>query len=113
MLAPGPADPPDPRQLAALARDRGARPHVVGQTADVLPAMLSGAYTIGMAESTSARPDLAAQVTEALAGLGPLIVTNRRVSTDVVAAPARRPLQRRPRLARPPTQPPAPRRSPP
>ena len=91
MLVLGSADSPDTRQLSALARDRGARPHVVGQTADVLPAMLSGAYTIGMAESTSTRPDLAAQVTEALSGLGPLIVTSRRVSTDVVGAPAWRP----------------------
>jgi hypothetical protein len=53
--------------------------------------MLSGAGTVGVAESTSAGPDLAGQVTRALSGLGRLSVTSRRVSTDVIGAPAWRP----------------------
>jgi 4-hydroxy-3-methylbut-2-en-1-yl diphosphate reductase len=91
MLILGSADSPDARKLSGLARDCGARTHVVGETGDILPAMLSGAGAIGMAESTSADPDLAGQVTEALSGLGRLSVTTRHVSTDVVGAPSWRP----------------------
>ncbi len=91
MLVLGSADSPDARQLSRLARDRGARTHVVGEAGDILPTMLSGAGTIGLAESTSASPDLAGQVTDALSGLGQLSVTSRHVSTDVVGPPAWRP----------------------
>jgi 4-hydroxy-3-methylbut-2-en-1-yl diphosphate reductase len=90
MLVLGSAGP-DARQLSGLARDRGARAHVIGATGDVLPGMIAGAGAIGLAESTSAGPELAAQVTRALSGLGPLSVTSRRVSTDVVGPPAWRP----------------------
>jgi 4-hydroxy-3-methylbut-2-en-1-yl diphosphate reductase len=91
MLVLGSAGSPDARQLSGLARDCGARAHVIGATGDVLPEMIGGSGAIGIAESTSASPDLAAQVTTALSGLGRLSVTSRRVSTDVVGAPAWRP----------------------
>jgi 4-hydroxy-3-methylbut-2-en-1-yl diphosphate reductase len=91
MLVLGSADSADARQLSGLARDCGARTHIVGQTGDILPAMLGGAGTIGVAESTSASPDLAGQVTTALSGLGRLSVLSRRVSTDILGAPAWRP----------------------
>jgi 4-hydroxy-3-methylbut-2-en-1-yl diphosphate reductase len=91
MLVLGSAGSPDARQLSGLARDCGARAHVIGATGDVLPGMIAGAGAIGLAESTSAGPELAAQVTRALSGLGPLSVTSRRVSTDVVGPPAWRP----------------------
>ena len=91
VLVLGSADSPDTRQLCGLARGGGARTHVVGETGDILPAMLSGTGTIGVAESTSAGPDLAGQVTRALSGLGRLSVSSRRVSTDVIGAPAWRP----------------------
>jgi 4-hydroxy-3-methylbut-2-en-1-yl diphosphate reductase len=89
MLVLGAADSPDSRQISALARDCGVRTHIIGGASDVVPSMLSGASAIGLAESTSASPALAGRVTEALSGLGPLSVTSRRVSTDVVGAPAR------------------------
>ncbi len=91
MLVLGSADSPDSRQVSALARDCGVRAHIIGEPGDIVPAVLSGASTIGLAESTSASPALAGQVTEALSGLGPLSVTSRRVSTDVVGAPGGRP----------------------
>jgi 4-hydroxy-3-methylbut-2-en-1-yl diphosphate reductase len=91
MFVLGSPGSPDARQLSALARDRGPRAHVIGEAGDVLPEMIGGAGTIGIAESTSAGPDLAWQVTTALSGLGQLSVTSRRVSTDVVGAPAWRP----------------------
>ena len=61
---------------------------MVAETGDIVPAVISGTSAIGIAESTSAARDLADQVTEALSGLGPLSVTSRRVSTEVVGAPA-------------------------
>jgi 4-hydroxy-3-methylbut-2-enyl diphosphate reductase len=91
VLILGSAGSPDARQLSGLARDCGARAHVVGETGDICPAMLAGAGTIGIAESTSASPDLAGQVTKALSGLGRLSVTRRQVGTEVVGGPAWRP----------------------
>jgi 4-hydroxy-3-methylbut-2-en-1-yl diphosphate reductase len=88
MLVLGAPDSPDSRQISALARDAGARTHIIGAPGDIIPAMLSGANAIGLVESTSASPALAGQVTGALSGLGPLSVTARRVSTDVLGTPA-------------------------
>lgn len=85
----GAADSPDTRQLSALARSRGARAQVVSSLGDVVPAMLAGVTAAGLAESTSASPALAAQLTGALSGLGPLSVVSRRVSTEIVGAPDR------------------------
>ena len=87
MLVLGSADSPDSRQISGLARACGTRTHVIGEPGDVTPSMLSGASAIGLAESTSARQALAGQVTRALSGLGPLSVTSRRVSTDIVGMP--------------------------
>jgi 4-hydroxy-3-methylbut-2-en-1-yl diphosphate reductase len=89
VLVLGAPDEPDSRQISALARDCGAHTHVVSSVCDILPAMLAGASAIGLAESTSASPGMADQVTYVLSGLGPLSVTSRRVSTDVVGAPGR------------------------
>jgi 4-hydroxy-3-methylbut-2-enyl diphosphate reductase len=85
----GSADSPDTRQLSALARSRGARAQVVSELGDVVPATLAGVTAVGVAESTSARPALAAELTWALSGLGPLSVLSRRVSTEIVGAPDR------------------------
>jgi len=90
MLVVGAADSPDSRHMCGLARDGGTRAHVIEQAGDIAPAMLSGASAIGLAESTSAGPALARQVTEALSGLGPLSVTRRRVITEVTGRPAAR-----------------------
>jgi 4-hydroxy-3-methylbut-2-enyl diphosphate reductase len=90
VLVLGAPDAADSRRISALARDCGARTHVVSSARDIVPAMLAGTSAIGLAESTSAGPALAGQVAEALSGLGPLSVTSRRVSTEVVGAPARR-----------------------
>jgi 4-hydroxy-3-methylbut-2-en-1-yl diphosphate reductase len=91
MLVVGSPDSQDARQLSTLARDCGARTHVIGRAADLSPDVLSGAGIIGLAESTSAGAAAAAQVTTAISGLGPLSVTSRRVITDVVDAPSWRP----------------------
>jgi 4-hydroxy-3-methylbut-2-enyl diphosphate reductase len=91
VLVLGWPDSLDTRQLSALARSCGTRTHVIARTADLSPDVLSGAGTIGLAESASARPAAAAQVTDAISGLGPLSVTSRRVTTEMIGAPAWRP----------------------
>jgi len=65
------------------ARNSGTRVQVVGEVSDIKPAMLASVRTIGVAESTSARRGLAAQVVEALSGLGRLTVASRHVSTEI------------------------------
>jgi hypothetical protein len=49
-----------------------------------MPSWLAGVGTIGLAETVSASPGLAGQVTTALSGLGPLSVTRRHVSTEIL-----------------------------
>jgi 4-hydroxy-3-methylbut-2-en-1-yl diphosphate reductase len=91
MLILGEADSPDTRQLSALARGRGTRTHVIRRPGDLAPPVLSGAGIVGLAESQSASSALASEVTMALSGLGPLSITSRRVSTEIIGAPAWRP----------------------
>jgi 4-hydroxy-3-methylbut-2-enyl diphosphate reductase len=83
MLVLGDPDSADARQVSGLARDCGARTQVIAAVTDITPALLSGVTAIGMAASTSAPSDLAAQVTEALSGLGPLSVVRRQVISQV------------------------------
>jgi 4-hydroxy-3-methylbut-2-enyl diphosphate reductase len=83
MLVLGDPDSADARQVSGLARDCGARTQVIAAVTDLTPALLSGVTAIGMAGSTSAPSDLAAQVTEALSGLGPLSVVRRQVISQV------------------------------
>ncbi|HMG63925.1 MAG TPA: 4-hydroxy-3-methylbut-2-enyl diphosphate reductase, partial [Streptosporangiaceae bacterium] len=54
MLVLGDPDSADARQASALARDCGARTHVIAAAGDLTPALLTGVTAIGMAESTSA-----------------------------------------------------------
>ena len=84
VLVLGTEDEPDSRLLAGLARAGGAKAHVVDGAGQIEPSWLAGVGTIGLAETVSAGPRLAGQVTMALSGLGPLSVTRRRVSTEIL-----------------------------
>jgi 4-hydroxy-3-methylbut-2-enyl diphosphate reductase len=81
MLVLGDPGSADARQLSGAARDCGVRTQVIAQVTDLAPAMLAGVTSIGLTESTSAGSWLAAEVTAALAGLGPLSVVRRQVSS--------------------------------
>src|SRR5215475_3880676 len=85
MLVVGDPKSADTRQMCAQARDSGTRVQVVGDVSDIKPAMLASVQTIGLAESTSAGAGLAAQVLEALSGLGRLIVVRGRPTTEKTA----------------------------
>ena len=82
MLVVGDPKSADTRQMCGQARNSGTRVQVIGHVSDIQPAMLASVQTIGLAESTSAGAGLAAQVVEALSGLGPLSVARRRLSTE-------------------------------
>jgi 4-hydroxy-3-methylbut-2-enyl diphosphate reductase len=86
VLVLGIEDEPDTRLLAGLARAGRAKAHVIDDAGQVEPSWLAGVGTIDLAETMSARPGLADRVTAALSGLGPLSVTRRRVTTEILGA---------------------------
>jgi 4-hydroxy-3-methylbut-2-en-1-yl diphosphate reductase len=88
VLVLGSEDDPDTRYLTGLARSSHAKANVIGAVTDIVPSWLAGAGSIGLVQSTVAPSGLAAQVTEALSGLGPLSVTQRVVHTEVTGRPA-------------------------
>jgi 4-hydroxy-3-methylbut-2-en-1-yl diphosphate reductase len=85
MLVVGDPTSADTRQMCGQARDSGTRVQVIGHVSDIKPAMLASVQTIGLAESTSAGAGLAAEVVEAVSGLGRLSVARRRLSTEKTA----------------------------
>jgi 4-hydroxy-3-methylbut-2-enyl diphosphate reductase len=89
MLIIGDPGDPDTRQVVALARGGRGKVQVIGDAAEILPSWLAGTSAVGLAETTSARPGLVAEVTSALRGIGPLSVTRRQVTTEVVSAAPR------------------------
>jgi 4-hydroxy-3-methylbut-2-enyl diphosphate reductase len=88
VLVLGSEEDADTRYLTGLARSSHAKANVIGDVTGIVPAWLAGTSAIGIAESTAAASGLAARVTEALSGLGPLSVTTRRVTTEVAGRPA-------------------------
>jgi 4-hydroxy-3-methylbut-2-en-1-yl diphosphate reductase len=87
VLLLGNAQSADIRQLAAQARETGVKVQPVSAVADITPAMLTGVSTVGVVESTSAPAVLATEIIAALAGLGPLTVARRQVSTEIAGQP--------------------------
>jgi 4-hydroxy-3-methylbut-2-enyl diphosphate reductase len=87
VLVLGTEDDPDTRHLTALARSNRAKANVIADVTEIIPSWLAGVSAVGLAESTAAAPGLAARVTEALSGLGPLSVTRRQVTTEVTGRP--------------------------
>lgn len=84
VLVLGDEDGPDTRRLAGLARACRAKAHVIADATQIVPSWLTRVTAVGLAETVSAPAGLAAQVTSALAGLGPLSVTQRQVSTEIL-----------------------------
>ncbi len=102
VLVLGAEDDADTRHLADLARSCHAKAHVIAEVTEIAAAWLAGTSAIGLAESTSASPLLAAQVRQALSGLGPLSVTRRQVTTEIQGR--RRPAKRKPVTRKPVTR---------
>lgn len=73
----------DPFRLAAAEE---TQVHVIGDTAQVRPAWIAGAASIGIIPTTSAPPGLEHELLDLLSGLGPLSVARRRLVTDVLTS---------------------------
>ncbi|HXB46930.1 MAG TPA: hypothetical protein VNW50_04140 [Streptosporangiaceae bacterium] len=87
MLVLGDPQSADTKHVCSYARDAGTRVQVIAEVADLKPPMLASVDTIGLAESTSARAGLAAQVIRALSGLGRLSVARRKLTTEKTPSP--------------------------
>ncbi len=83
VLLLGTEDDADTRYLTGLARSCHAKAHAIADVSEIAAAWLAGTSAIGLAETTSAGPGLAARVAQALSGLGPLSVTRRQVTTEI------------------------------
>jgi 4-hydroxy-3-methylbut-2-en-1-yl diphosphate reductase len=83
VLVLGAENDPDTRHLAALSRASHAKANVIGDVTEIRPDWVGGTLAIGLAVSTAAPPGLAAAVSAALSGLGPLSLTTRTVRTEV------------------------------
>jgi 4-hydroxy-3-methylbut-2-en-1-yl diphosphate reductase len=82
VLVLGDPQSSDARQVVGQARDAGARVQPIGTVFELTPALIDGATTIGIIESTSAHSGLAAQFIAAIGGLGQLNVVRRQVRTE-------------------------------
>jgi 4-hydroxy-3-methylbut-2-enyl diphosphate reductase len=87
MLVLGDPQSADAKQVCSYARDAGTRVQVIAEVADLKPPMLASVDTVGLAESTSARAGLAAQLIGALSGLGRLSVARRKLNTEKTPSP--------------------------
>jgi len=87
MLVLGDPQSADTKQVCGYARDAGTRVQVIATVADLKPPMLASVDTVGLAESTSARAGLAAEVASAMSGLGRLSVARRKLNTEKTPAP--------------------------
>jgi 4-hydroxy-3-methylbut-2-en-1-yl diphosphate reductase len=86
VLVLGQAQSADTRQICGLARDAGTKVHIIGETSDITPAMLTSVHTVGTAASTSAPSDLQTRVIAALSGLGKLTIATRQLHTELGSA---------------------------
>ena len=87
VLVLGDPQAADTKQVCGYARNAGARVQVIPEVSEIRPEMLASVDTIGLAESTSARAGLAAQVISALSGLGRLSVARRKLNTEKAPVP--------------------------
>lgn len=73
----------DPFRLAAAEE---TQVHVIDDVAQVRPAWITGAASIGIVPTTSGSPNLEHDLLDLLSGLGPLSIARRRLTTDVLTS---------------------------
>jgi 4-hydroxy-3-methylbut-2-enyl diphosphate reductase len=83
VLVLGQAEHPDTRLVTGMIRDGHAKAQVVCAAEQVTASWLAGSTAIGVVQTATAPAGLAGILTRALAGLGPLSVTERHVWTRV------------------------------
>jgi 4-hydroxy-3-methylbut-2-enyl diphosphate reductase len=94
ILVVGSANSSNSLRLVEVARRLGKPAHLIDDAADVRPQWLAGVEAVGMTAGASTPPHLVDEVVTALAGLGPVTVTEHRTSEETVTfvlPPALRP----------------------
>jgi 4-hydroxy-3-methylbut-2-enyl diphosphate reductase len=71
-------------RLVELAQRRGTPAHLIDAVADIRSEWLAAARVVGLTAGASAPPRLVDDVIAALAGLGPLTVTERRTAEETI-----------------------------
>ena len=75
VLVVGSRNSSNSRQLVERAKRLGTPSHLIDDVGDIRPEWLAGADSIGLSAGASAPPQLVHEVVTALAGLGPVTVT--------------------------------------
>ncbi|HXV94009.1 MAG TPA: 4-hydroxy-3-methylbut-2-enyl diphosphate reductase, partial [Pseudonocardia sp.] len=86
-LVAGPSTSSESRRLVETARRAGTDAHLVEDVSDLDLDRLAGASVVGVTAGTSAPPALVDDLLAALGGLGPLDVTEHRVTTEPIHVP--------------------------
>lgn len=84
VLVVGSGNSSNSQRLVELARRRGTRAHLIDEARDIRPAWLEGVSTVGLTAGASAPHHLVEEVVVALAGLGPVTVTEHETARETV-----------------------------
>lgn len=84
VLVVGSANSSNSLRLVELAERCGTPARLVDDARDIRPDWVRGAGTVGLTAGASAPPHLVEQVIDALAGLGPVTVTERETARETV-----------------------------
>jgi 4-hydroxy-3-methylbut-2-enyl diphosphate reductase len=84
VLVVGSANSSNARRLVELARRRGTPAHLIDDAGDLCPTWLDEATVVGLTAGASTPPGLVTAVIGAIARWGPVTVTEREVTREVV-----------------------------
>lgn len=84
VLVVGSANSSNSQRLVELARRHGPPAYLMDDAGDLQPEWLAGASVVGLTAGASAPPGLVEEVIEALAGHGPVTVTEREITRETI-----------------------------
>ena len=87
VLVVGSGNSSNSRRLVELAHRWGARSELVDDVGEIHPEWLAGTQVVGLTAGASAPPGLIEEIITALAGLGPLEVSERIIARETVRFP--------------------------
>jgi 4-hydroxy-3-methylbut-2-enyl diphosphate reductase len=84
ILVAGSANSSNSRRLVETAERAGTRAYLIDDPSDIELGWLAGASTIGITAGASAPPAMVSQIVAALAGLGPVELSERVIATESI-----------------------------
>jgi 4-hydroxy-3-methylbut-2-enyl diphosphate reductase len=84
VLVAGSANSSNSRRLVETAQRAGTSAYLIDDTGDIELDWLTGASTVGITAGASAPPAMVSQIVAALAGLGPVDVSERVLATESI-----------------------------